>query len=85
LVELSVKVAANEYAAYKVSLRKPGELDGWTQKVPKSQPGTSGESVRIDVPASFFTAGVYILEITGGDQILAFHQLTVAKPGPPFK
>lgn len=79
LVRLSVKVAANKYAAYDVSLKKPGELEGWTQTVRKSQPEKSGERVRIDVPASFFTSGDYILKVSGEDQILAFHQLTVVR------
>lgn len=85
LVRLSVKVAANKYDDYEVSLRKPGELEGWTQTVRKNQPETTGARVRIEVPASFFKSGDYILKVTGKDQILAFHQLTVVKHAPPLE
>lgn len=83
LVRLSVPVMNNEYKAYRVSLRKLEGSEDWTQIVPKGQPGTDGEQVRIELPTSSLTSGDYILKIMGEDEILAFHQIKVIRQNRP--
>jgi hypothetical protein len=83
LVRLSVKVMANEYTTYKVSVQKLGDPEGTTQIVRKGQPGTGGDQVRIDLPASSLTSGDYILKIMGENEILALHQIKITKQNRP--
>jgi len=83
LVRLPVKVAANEYTAYKVSLQKLGGPVVLAQTVSKAQAGASGERVNVELPASLLTNGDYILKVMGEDEILALHQVTVVRQNPP--
>lgn len=85
LVRLPVKVAANEYTAYQVSLQKLGGPVVLAQTVSRGQAGASGERVNVELPASLLTSGDYILRVMGEDQILALHQVTVVNQNPPRK
>lgn len=79
LVRLSVKVGSNDYAAYDVSIQKLGGREVLRQTIPKNGPGASGGLVNVELPASLLTKGDYILKVTGGEQILAFNQISVVK------
>lgn len=85
LIRLSVKVIPNEYAAYSVSLQKLGGSEVLHQTVPKNGPGTSGERISVELPASLLTDGDYILKVTGGDEILALQQVSVVREDLPRK
>jgi hypothetical protein len=79
LVRLSVKVIPNEYEAYNVSLQKLGGGEVLHQVMPRNARVASGVHLRVELPASLLTDGDYILKVTGGDEILALHQLSVVK------
>jgi hypothetical protein len=85
LVRLSVRLMANEYTAYRVSLQKLGGSEVLVQTLNKGQPGASGERVSVELPASLLTNGDYILKVMGEDQILALHHVTVVRRNQPRK
>jgi hypothetical protein len=85
LVRLSVKVIPNEYEAYNVSLQKLGGGEVLHQVMPRNARVASGVHLRVELPASLLTGGDYILKVTGGDEILALHQLSVVKQDLPRK
>jgi hypothetical protein len=83
LVRLPVKVAANEYTAYQVTVQKLGGPVVLAQTVNRDRADASGERVNVELPTSLLTDGDYILKVTGDDQILALHQVKVVRQNPP--
>lgn len=88
LVRLSVDLERNRYQDYRVSIQKVGGGEVLNRRVAKGRQGPSSERVRVDLPASLFRSGDYILKVTGSDpaggdeEILAFQQINALNLNP---
>jgi hypothetical protein len=80
LVQLTVDVVPNDYAAYKVSLQRVGGEQVWDGTISSARPGSTTKQIVVPLPASLFRHRDYILKVTGSDspdQILAYQHIAV--------